>query len=200
RQAEDQYYWRVTQWMAPMFSMIPSAYIPIGGRAWVPIDDYNTYTWDFTYEPDGEITEEYLAFANTGGAFPPEYEQKPHRLPNGSVIDTWVPRRRWTNDYLIDRAAQQETSTTGIMGVNDQDRAVQEGMGRLVDRSRERLVASDAAIATARRRLLDILRTDETLEAFRQSIADGMAFRKAPIDRVCPIAELRDFMAAEQIA
>ena len=34
RRADDSFYWRVTQWMAPMLSVIPSAAWPIGSRAW----------------------------------------------------------------------------------------------------------------------------------------------------------------------
>jgi phthalate 4,5-dioxygenase oxygenase subunit len=200
RLADDQYYWRVTQWMAPMFSLIPSATIPIGGRAWVPIDDHNTYTWDFTYDPQRDITADYIDnFAGRGLFFPPEGERRVHRLHNGSVVDTWIPRRRWNNDYLIDREAQRDHSMTGILGVNDQDRAVQEGMGPLVDRSRERLVASDVAVATARHRLLDMLRSDEHVRAFRAAVADGTAFRRGPIDRVSDQAELRDFLMAEDL-
>ena len=200
RLAEDRYYWRVTQWMAPMFSLIPSATIPIGGRAWVPIDDHNTYTWDFTYDPNGAISADYIAFAGRGLFFPPEAERRVHKLHNGALVDTWVPRRRWDNDYLIDREAQRDHSMTGILGVNDQDRAVQEGMGALVDRSRERLVASDVAVATARRRLLDILRSDENLQDFRNAVADGRAFRRGPIDRVSDQPELPAFLAAEGLA
>ena len=41
RNAEDKFYWRVTQWMAPMYSSVPSYERPIGGRAYIPIDDEN---------------------------------------------------------------------------------------------------------------------------------------------------------------
>ena len=72
-------------------------------------------------------------------------------------------------------------------------------MGALVDRSRERLVASDVAVATARRKLLDILRSDENLQSFRSAVADGSAFRRGPIDRVSDHAELPDFLTAENL-
>ena len=48
---------------------------------------------------------------------------------------------------------------TGITGLNTQDYAVQEGMGPIVDRSREHLGSSDKAIIAARRLLLDSLKT-----------------------------------------
>jgi hypothetical protein len=44
---------------------------------------------------------------------------------------------------------------TGIAGVNTQDFAVQEGMGPIVDRSREHLGTSDKAIIAMRQLLLE---------------------------------------------
>jgi len=48
---------------------------------------------------------------------------------------------------------------SGINGVNKQDRAVQETMRRIVDRSKEQLGPADRAIITTRQLLLDALRT-----------------------------------------
>jgi len=59
---------------------------------------------------------------------------------------------------MIDRQLQQTTSMTGIHGFASQDRAVQESMGPRVDRTRERLGSSDAAIIAMRRLLLDEVR------------------------------------------
>jgi hypothetical protein len=59
------------------------------------------------------------------------------------------------NDWLIDRERQRTENFTGIDGVNAQDRAVQESMGGIVDRSREHLGPADKAIIAARRLLLD---------------------------------------------
>ena len=56
----------------------------------------------------------------------------------------------------------QRTETfTGIDGVNIQDRAVQESMGRVVDRSREHLGPADRAVIQARRLLLQAIKTVE---------------------------------------
>src|SRR5258708_31329290 len=65
------------------------------------------------------------------------------------------------NDYFIDRATQKTTSFTGIKGVNTQDVALQEGMGTVVDRTREHLGTSDRAIAVMRRMLLEATRAVE---------------------------------------
>jgi phenylpropionate dioxygenase-like ring-hydroxylating dioxygenase large terminal subunit len=195
RKAEDQFYWRLTQWMAPMFSVIPSAAWPIGGRAWIPIDDENTYCWDFSYSLDGNLPATFMEFVERGISFPPEYQYQPVQLNTGSIVDTWQPKRTRRNDYLVDRELQQGVPTTGIHGVNDQDRAMQEGMGRIVDRSKEKLVAADLAIVTARRKILDILSTPENIQKFRMLIDDGQVFSAKPIDVVTGMADVKEFLA-----
>ena len=74
------------------------------------------------------------------------------------IPSTFIPKRNMTNDYLLDREIQQTTTYTGIWGVNDQDRAIQESMGPIYDRRKEHLGTSDQAIITARRRLLNLAR------------------------------------------
>jgi phthalate 4,5-dioxygenase oxygenase subunit len=56
---------------------------------------------------------------------------------------------------------QKTESFTGIDGINIQDRAIQESMGRVVDRSREHLGPADKAIIQARRLLLGAVKTVE---------------------------------------
>jgi hypothetical protein len=58
------------------------------------------------------------------------------------------------NRYMIDRYVQKTQTYTGITGINTQDRAVQESMGRIADRTLERLGTTDRAIIAARRFLL----------------------------------------------
>src|SRR5204863_8928827 len=48
---EGTYNWRVTQALLPTFSMIPFLAFPAGGRAWIPIDDDNTITFYWAYNP-----------------------------------------------------------------------------------------------------------------------------------------------------
>ncbi len=54
---------------------------------------------------------------------------------------------------------QKTVNFTGIEGVNTQDRAVQESMGRIVDRSKEHLGPADKAIIQARRLLIEAVKT-----------------------------------------
>lgn len=194
RLADDRFYWRVTQWMAPMFSIIPSAAWPIGGRAWIPIDDENTYCWDFSYVLEGELPQAFYEFVDKGVSFPPEYRYEAVHLNNGSIIDTWAPVRHRRNDYLVSREAQAGISTTGIHGVNDQDRAMQEGMGRIADRTKEKLVSADLAIVVARRKVLEITSSPESLQAFKDLVRDGSAFSMNPVDTVQDTGELTEFL------
>src|ERR1019366_4834791 len=60
-------------------------------------------------------------------------------------------------DYLIDRERQKTKTFTGIVGINTQDFALQEGMGRIADRSREHLGTSDKAIIATRQLLLEAI-------------------------------------------
>jgi phenylpropionate dioxygenase-like ring-hydroxylating dioxygenase large terminal subunit len=200
RRAEEQYYWRVTQWMAPMFSVIPSAAWPIGGRAWVPIDDENTYCWDFSYSLNGDLPTAFHEFVERGVSFPPEYRYQPVELNGGSIIDTWMPLRNRRNDYLVDRNAQRGVRTTGIHGVNDQDRAMQDGMGRIVDRSKEKLVSADLAIVTARRRVLEFLSGPEGIARFRALVRDGSVFAMEPVDKVVQTGDLNAFLTEHAVA
>jgi hypothetical protein len=60
---------------------------------------------------------------------------------------------------MIDRDIQKHDTFTGILGVNTQDRAIQELMGPIVDRSREHLGPADRAIIVMRQTLQNAVRT-----------------------------------------
>jgi nitrite reductase/ring-hydroxylating ferredoxin subunit len=194
RRAEEKFYWRVTQWMLPMFSSVPSFEFPIGGRAYVPIDDENCYNWDFNYDIDRDFSKEFQDFVDQWLGFPPESTYQSYKLNTGSMIDTFVPVRRFDNDYLIDRRMQREVNMSGLHGLNDQDRCMQEGMTRIVDRSREFPVAADRSIMTARRRILDTIASPEHLDAFRATVRDGSAFAVRPLDVVTGVSEVPDLV------
>jgi len=169
RRHGEAYFWRVSQWLAPMYSLIPKApsenFIGSGGRAWVPIDDCNTTTFSYNFRVDKPLNAEDLGFISGGTHFPPRSKKTVVHLAEGHPIDIFVPEAGIDNDYMIDRQTQRTRSFTGIWGVNAQDRSVQEGMrpvpsGRrgIVDRTREHLMGSDIAIVTARRKLLAMVK------------------------------------------
>ncbi|MCI0816383.1 MAG: aromatic ring-hydroxylating dioxygenase subunit alpha, partial [Chloroflexi bacterium] len=67
--------------------------------------------------------------------------------------------RNARNGYMLDRRHQRERNFTGIEGINAQDRAVQESMGRIVNRTREHLGPADKTIIAARKMLFDAIQT-----------------------------------------
>jgi hypothetical protein len=83
---------------------------------------------------------------------------------------------------------------SGLHGLNDQDRCMQEGMTRIVDRSREFLVAADRSIMIARRRILDTIASPEHLDAFRATVRDGRAFGVRPLDVVSEVSEVAELV------
>ena len=58
RNAEDgKYYWRITPWVMPCFTMIPPrGDHPIHGHFWVPIDDENCWAWSYDFHPVRALT------------------------------------------------------------------------------------------------------------------------------------------------
>lgn len=178
-----QYYWRVTQWLMPTFSLIPSAQWPSGGRVWVPVDDEHTWAFTYSFRPDRPFTEGEKAGFWSGRAFPPEL-----------IPGTFRPKRNRDNDYLIDREEQRTVSFTGIYGVNNQDRAMIDSMGPIVDRTAEHLGAADTAIIVARRRLLEAARAlEKGSEPFAASHGD--LYRVRALDVVAPQDDLDALIA-----
>ncbi|MBM2811430.1 MAG: phthalate 4,5-dioxygenase oxygenase subunit [Chloroflexi bacterium] len=147
---EDGIYLRVYQFFMP-FTQYRShqlegrrgagrAEIPmLKGHLWVPIDDENTCVYNFmmSVDEDKPFDAEYVEREETAGG-------------RGSTGETTVRHRVRENDWLIDREMQRTRNFTGIVGVNTQDLAVQESMGRIVDRSREHLGSTDRAVMTCR--------------------------------------------------
>jgi len=141
----DRYYWRITPWIAPFFTLIPPrGEYPISGHAWVPIDDEHCWAWSMSYHPRRALTREELA-AMKGG----------HGIHVRYVPGTFVPLANKGNDYLMDREAQRAgLSFSGVDGIAMQDASLQESMGPIVDRTREHLVSTDNGIIMTRRTLL----------------------------------------------
>ncbi len=204
RQLGDEYFWRVTQWLLPMYSLIPrapsTAFTGSGGRAWVPIDDYNTTTFAYAYRVDQPLSADELDMIEKGAHFPPRTARHAVQLGSGQPIDAFVPLANFDNDYLIDRDRQRTSNFSGIAGVSAQDRSVQEGMrgaaGQprgIVDRSREHLVRSDVCIMIARRRLLRMARElQQGLEP--DLVMNGDAYGVRAISKVCATAGFDEFL------
>jgi phthalate 4,5-dioxygenase oxygenase subunit len=153
RNAEHgHYYWRITQWVMPSYTMIPPrGGHPIHGHFWIPIDDENCWTWSFDYHPTRALSDAEVAAMRDGKGIHVKY-----------VPGTYRPLANKDNDYLMDRVAQREGRTfSGIEGFAMQDASLQESMGPIVDRTKETLVSTDSGIIMARQRLLRAVRALE---------------------------------------
>jgi len=142
---DDQYYWRITPWVMPCFTMVPPrGDHPMHGHFWIPIDDESCWAWSYDFHPVRALTEEERSSMEAGMGVHVKY-----------VPGTYRPLANKDNDYLMDRDAQRRGENySGIEGIGIQDASIQESMGPIVDRSKENLVSTDNGIIMARHRLL----------------------------------------------
>lgn len=146
---EGHYYWRITPWVMPSFTMVPPrGNHPVHGHFWIPIDDENCWAWSFDYRPDRALTVDERTAMEQGKGIHVAY-----------VPGTYRPLANKDNDYLMDRDAQRRGVTySGVEGIAMQDASLQESMGPIVDRSKENLVSTDNGIIMARHRLMKAAR------------------------------------------
>lgn len=148
-------YVRVYQYLMPA-QQVRGSYISIeggknqfprfDGHIWVPVDDESCYVFNTMYSYDDSVPlPREVAM---------EWEARAGRAPEHHIPGTFKLKANASNDYFIDRQLQKTKTFTGIEGVNTQDYALQEGMGTIVDRSRENLGTSDKAIVAMRRQMM----------------------------------------------
>ena len=145
----DHYYWRLTQFLMPSFTLIPSeAGSPINFTAAVPVDDMNMVGFTATWLPDRPMTaDDICTIESWTGAYA---EVDPR---------TFEPVANRANDYLLDREKQRNKNFTGMRGIREEDIAIQENLyGPIADRTKEHLGTSDAGVIALRRRLLNAVR------------------------------------------
>jgi len=168
--ARDTHNWvRGYHWIMPSFHMrasVEGAFgyrekgdeVPtIDGHMWIPIDDEHTWVYNFMYSHD------------PARPLPPDQAHNAEtRLGRGSWLNKdYVSKLNRSNDYGIDRQLQKASSMTGIQGINTQDFALQEGMGYVVDRTKEHLGTTDRAIITLRQILLESIEAEQRGEPLR---------------------------------
>jgi hypothetical protein len=152
----------------------------IDGHIWVPVDDEHTCVYNFMCAYDATVP------------FTPEWiEERESNMGRGTadlIPGTFRLKKNQSNDYGIDRAMQKTRNYTGIVGINTQDFALQEGMGPIVDRSKEFLGSSDKAVLAMRRLLLEALAANEKGGSPRG--LDSQSCRAIrPYDRIVPPGE-----------
>jgi phthalate 4,5-dioxygenase oxygenase subunit len=146
KNADTHDYVRLTLFVAPFTVLIPPNNLYNVANVNVPIDDTHTA----------------FHFIAWGGAEPPHLEvwRKFNAAQVGVDVDLRFRKvRTRDNDYMQSRLAMKTGDFTGIRGIPNQDIAMWEGMGPIADRSRERLGASDIAVAEFRRRMVAAART-----------------------------------------
>jgi phenylpropionate dioxygenase-like ring-hydroxylating dioxygenase large terminal subunit len=145
RRAEGRdIYWRTTQFALPSHSTTPST-LPgenYFGYTFVPIDDHACWIYTYVWNPDRDLTAQEIAQLKSGHGVVAE------------VGPDYIPLRNLSNGYLLDRHEQKHKTFTGVRGVAEQDAMIQESQGRIADRTREHLTATDAAIVRFRRTLI----------------------------------------------
>jgi hypothetical protein len=147
------------------------------GHVWVPIDDEHTwvYNWMCSYDQSVPLDPEWIESRETAMG----------RGTNDLIPGTFRLKKNQTNDYMVDRNLQKTRNYTGIVGVNTQDFALQEGMGPICDRSKEFLGGSDKAVVAMRRLMLEALDVNEKGGTPRG--VDPQTYRNIrPHDRIVP--------------
>ena len=139
-------YVRITLFVAPVYAIFPAPKGWASMQMFVPIDDERTMfyyvLWKRDAPIDDETRERYLI---------------QHGMKVGVDMDENFRKfGNRDNNWLQDRELMQSgRSFSGIPGINTEDFAVQESMGRIVDRTREHLGASDLAVIHFRRTMID---------------------------------------------
>lgn len=156
RLQDGREYHRVHPFLFPFHTMVGGGThadeVNFNGKLWVPMDDVQTLVLEWQYRPDRPWTEAERASLLAA------------RVPHGFLPTTsapagnWRPRANMSNDYLLDRTLEKSSLFCGILSNPLQDAAIQESMGPIVDRTKERLGPSDTVIIHVRRRLLKAAR------------------------------------------
>jgi phthalate 4,5-dioxygenase oxygenase subunit len=162
----------LTKW-----SIDEEGYLPrLDGHIWLPIDDGRTWTYNILWSYDASTPIEDAWYAKDELRF---------GRGESDLLPGYRLKRNATNDYMIDRQMQKTRNYTGIVGINTQDYALQEGMGPIVDRSKEHLGTSDRFIIAVRKALLDATRAVEAGEAAPG--AEARTYRTVrPYDAIVP--------------
>ncbi len=145
RNADTTDYVRVTVYIAPFVTLIPPHDTWRSAQVFVPIDDHNTMFY-------------FVAWSDRILLETERWRRDNHARPGIDLDENFRKLRNRGNDYLQNRLLMKLGDFTGIEGIPNQDMAMQETMGSIVDRSRENLGASDVAIVRFRQMMLNGVR------------------------------------------
>lgn len=142
KDASTHDYIRTTLFIAPWTVHIPSNDQYHLATVHIPMDDETTAFYFIAYGTDNVPSNE-------------DWRRFMHVRVGIDLDQNYVPIRNMENNYKQDRQAMKLGSYTGIDGIPNQDMAMWETMGPIVDRTRDKLGASDLAIVEFRRVMTD---------------------------------------------
>lgn len=157
---DEQYYWRLTPFLLPSYTIIPGGAQTgghVSGHAWVPLDDEHCWTFSVTWNAERPLTEEEREHHLQGYYIHTEVD-KETPMWDLALSNAYLPIRNRGNNYLIDREEQRTQTYTGIKGISEQDMSIQESMGAISPRWTEHLGTTDTAIIEFRKLLLRLAR------------------------------------------
>lgn len=135
-------YFRITEFIAPFTCLIPPNSSYNVSTVVVPIDDensmFNFIAWGGEKCPD---TEEWRRFN--------------HTVVGEDIDENWISKRQLDNKFLQDRTLMKEGNFTGVPGIPNQDIIMWVSMGSIVDRTTDKLAASDLAVVEFRKLMVD---------------------------------------------
>ncbi|MPZ47986.1 MAG: Rieske 2Fe-2S domain-containing protein [Dehalococcoidia bacterium] len=157
---EEQYYWRITPYLAPWYTIIPGGAAEnrsLSGHAWVPIDDTHVFTFTMTWNPSRPITDEERETHLKGFGVHTEVDKVMPRWEL-KISNGYTPIRNMSNNYMVDFEERRLRTFTGIKGISEQDMSIQESMWPMVPRWKEHLGTTDKAIIEFRKLVMGMAR------------------------------------------
>src|SRR5258708_2052982 len=113
-------------------------------KRWAPTEDENRRRRWMTFHPPPPIHKKHTEHIKDGNGVHAEL-----------IPGTFRPVANRSNDYLMDRAKQKSgRHYNGVKGLAMQDASIQESIGPIADRTKEKLQSTDKAITMARQRLI----------------------------------------------
>lgn len=170
---------RVTNYTFPNAFTVPIGNTKIFTQWHVPVDDENHYWYMIYYDLAEPVDQDTLLRQRLQGVTLPDYRSVRNR----------------DNHWGYDPAEQRELTYTGMgLDINVHDQFAVESMGRVADRTAERLGTSDRAVIAARRLLLRAADAGRAGLPARPVTEDAAASLTGPAaaDGVCPADRWRE--------
>jgi|TARA_R110002012_G_scaffold263673_3_gene446853 phthalate 4,5-dioxygenase oxygenase subunit len=145
KNAATHNYLRITEFVAPYYSLIP------------PNNNYNVASVIVPIN-DTETAFHFIAWGDRETPSTEEWRRFNHAVPGKDLDTKWRSKRTLENDFLQDRQAMKDGNFTGVPGIPNQDIIMWVSMGPRVERSTDVLGASDLAIVEFRRLMVDAAR------------------------------------------